>query len=179
MRRFLFVLVLLTSLTSAISSSAVVPMTASGVACSPGDRPETGVQGQVPLADQLSGRSTEGYSCNLRMVGSNDIAGRGGDTQMTWYDECAYRSTPGGGGDAVAVVDVKNPRKPTLVKLIQEKSWAGKGGTLGIHEGLMVNEKRQLLVVPLGTGCGSTTSASAGRRSCSGASTSGCRPATC
>lgn len=145
-------MVLLLALTTGFPSSAAVPATASGVACSPGDQPETGVQGQVPLLDQLSGRSTEGYGCNLRVVGSNDLAGRGGDTQMTWYGECAYRSTPGKGGDAVAVVDVRSARSPKLVKLIQEKTWAGKGGTLGIHEGLTVNEKRQLLVVPLGTG---------------------------
>jgi hypothetical protein len=151
-RRLLLVLALVLGLGGGLPSEAAAPTTAAGVPCSPGDRPETGVQGQVPLVDQLSGRSKEGYSCNLRMVGSNDIAGRGGDTQMTWYGDCAYRSTPGPGGDAVAVVDVRNPRSPKVVKLLQEKSWAGKGGTLGIHEGLMVNDKRALLVVPLGTG---------------------------
>jgi hypothetical protein len=107
------------------------------------------VQGQVPLADQLSGRSKLGYSCNLRMVGSNDLAGRGGDTQMTWYGECAYHSA--GGGNAVAVLDVHNPRAPRVVRFLAEPSWAGAGGTLGIHEGLTVSQRRGLLVVPLGT----------------------------
>ena len=120
--------------------------------CSPGDRPETGVQGQVPLADQLSGRSQQGYWCNLRPVGSNDIGGQGGDTQMTWYGDCAYRSTPGGDGDEVAVIDVRDPRRPTVVHTITETDWAGRGGVLGIHEGLHVSDRRGLLVVPLGTG---------------------------
>jgi hypothetical protein len=153
MRRCVPVLVaLLLLLTCGLPTAAAAPTTVAGVACSPGDKPETGIQGQVPLADQLSGRSEDGYSCNLRMVGSNDLAGRGGDTQMTWFGQCAYRSTPGDGGDAVAILDVRNPRSPKLVKLLQEKAWAGKGGTLGIHEGLTVNDKRRLLVVPLGTG---------------------------
>ena len=88
-RRLLLAFVLLTVV--AVPAHAAPATTASGVACSAGSTPETGVQGQVPLADQLSGRS-KGYSCNLRMVGSNDLAGRGGDTQMTWYGNCAYFS---------------------------------------------------------------------------------------
>ena len=76
----------------AAPTSAAGPTTADGVPCAPGSSPETGVQGQVPLADQLSGRSQLGYSCNLRVVGGNDLGGRGGDTQMTWYGDCAYRS---------------------------------------------------------------------------------------
>ena len=129
---------------------AAAPATVDGVACAPGASPETGVQGQVPLADQQSGRSQLGYSCNLRMVGSNDLAGRGGDTQMTWYGDCAYFSA--GGGNAVAVLDVRSPRAPKVVRFLAEPSWAGAGGTLGIHEGITVSDRRGLLLVPLGTG---------------------------
>ena len=63
--------------------------TAKTTACSPGDRPEPGVQGQVPLVDELTNASQQGYSCNLRVVGSNDLGGRGGDWQLAWYGECA------------------------------------------------------------------------------------------
>ena len=37
--------------------------------CRPGDRVETGLQGEVPLADRQSGRSTLGYACNIDLVG--------------------------------------------------------------------------------------------------------------
>src|SRR5687768_4735607 len=41
--------------------------------CGPDARPEPGLQGQVPLADQLSGDAALGYRCNLAEVGSSDI----------------------------------------------------------------------------------------------------------
>jgi hypothetical protein len=147
-RRLLPLLALLTFV--AVPAHAAPARTASGVVCSPGSSPETGVQGQVPLADQLSGRSKLGYSCNLRLVGSNDLADRGGDTQMTWYGDCAYFSVAS--GNQVAVLDVTRPRKPRLVRFLSEPAWPGAGGTLGIHEGLTVSRQRGLLMVPLGTG---------------------------
>jgi hypothetical protein len=56
-----------------------------------------------------------------------------------------------GGGNAVAVLDVRNPRLPRVVTTLAEPSWDGAGGTLGIHEGLTVSDLRGLLLVPLGT----------------------------
>jgi hypothetical protein len=137
-----------------VLAAGIVPTGADPIGkdgCSAGDRPETGVQGQVPLADQVSHRSQQGYSCNIRPVGSNDVNGRGGDTQMTWYGDCAYQSSSGSGGDGVGVIDVRDPRRPRLVMLLQDPSWAGQGGVLGIHEGLTVNPQRGILVVPIGT----------------------------
>ncbi|HUR13324.1 MAG TPA: hypothetical protein VM097_02395 [Mycobacteriales bacterium] len=149
MRRALMIVVSAALLLGALPSGAAAPTTVDGVPCAPGALPETGLQGEVPLADQLSGRSKDGYSCNVRIVGSNDLAGRGGDTQMTWYGRCAYRSA--GGGNSVAVLDVRDPRSPKVARWLQEPAWAGKGGTLGIHEGLTVSEQRGILAVPLGT----------------------------
>jgi hypothetical protein len=149
MRRLLLTAAAAALVASVVPTAAAAPGTVDGVACSPGDSPETGLQGEVPLADQLSGRSTEGYWCNLRMVGSNDLAGRGGDTQMTWYGDCAYASA--GGGNSVAVLDVRDPRKPRVARFLQEPTWEGAGGTLGIHEGLTVSAQRGILAVPLGT----------------------------
>jgi hypothetical protein len=122
--------------------------------CSPGDRPETGLQGEVPLDDRLSGRSKQGYTCNLRRVSSTDIRGLGGDTQMTWYRSCAYRTVPGqdGHADGVAVLDVRRPAHPRVTQILHRSSWDGRGGpVLSIHEGLQANARRGILIVPIGT----------------------------
>src|SRR4051794_13313012 len=57
--------------------------------CGPNDRPETGLQGQVPIADRASGRSVEGYTCNLTEVGflpSSSFA------NFDAYENCAHYS---------------------------------------------------------------------------------------
>ncbi|HJR19469.1 MAG TPA: hypothetical protein VJ922_07095 [Actinomycetota bacterium] len=133
-----------------LGASAGTGTHAAAPGCGPGDRPETGPSGQVPLADQLSGRSAEGYSCNLGLIGSSDL-GSGGDTQMTWYGDCAYRVVPTGSGDGVAVVDLANPAELQLVSVLHEPEWNGRGGVLGIHEGIHASASRGVLVVPIGT----------------------------
>lgn len=123
--------------------------------CGPGSNPTTGLQGQVPAADQRSGRSRQGYSCNLRRVGANDIGRRGQNFQLAWYRNCAYVSTIGlredtgrlerpDELDGIAVVDVANPRKPRVVGMV--RSPKGKSS----HEALEVNAKRGLLVATVG-----------------------------
>jgi hypothetical protein len=118
-----------------------------------GDRPETGAQGEVPAADQLTGRSQQGYWCNIRPVAHNDLAGLGGDIQMAWYRDCVYQPVPQGdaGSDGVAVLDVRTPAQPQLMSIIREPEWAGRGGVLGIHEGVTVSQQRGILAVPIGT----------------------------
>jgi LVIVD repeat-containing protein len=125
--------------------------------CGPDARPETGLQGQVPLADQRSGRSREGYRCNLALVGQNDIGGRGANFQLAWLGDCAYVGMVGQAFQSpvspvekgtklagVAVLDVSNPRHPQMVRLLQ----SGVGGYQ--HEGLEVHEGRGMLVVEIG-----------------------------
>src|SRR5687768_15990873 len=36
--------------------------------CGPGSRPEPALQGEVTVADRASGRSSQGYTCNLAEV---------------------------------------------------------------------------------------------------------------
>src|SRR3954451_18496765 len=65
--------------------------------CGPNDRPETGLQGQIPMADRVSGRSVERYSCNLTEVGfmkSSSFA------NFDTYKTCAYYSDPIGATNA-------------------------------------------------------------------------------
>jgi hypothetical protein len=120
-------------------------------ACDPATA-ETGLQGEVPHADQLSGRAAQGYACNLHLVGSTDLGGLGGDTQMTWSGDCAYRVVAGPDSDAIAVVDVADPANPTLATLLTNPAWVGRGGpVLGIHEGVHANDERGILVVPVET----------------------------
>ena len=122
--------------------------------CDPNDRVETGVQGDVPVADQLSGASKQGYACKIRYVSNEDFGGLGGDIQLTWSRDCAYLVVPKGGAasDGIGVVRV-NPATgqpdPGTMKVIRLQQWGdGEGGTLGIHEGVHANE--EILVVPIG-----------------------------
>jgi hypothetical protein len=124
--------------------------------CGPGAIPETGLQGQVPRADQDSGRSKRGYRCNLRLVGQNDVQNRGANFQLGWHGDCAYvgivgnqvsqgsTSPPQHPLEGVAVIDASNPRQPELVRIVQSPV----GRTQ--HEALEVNERRGMLVVQIG-----------------------------
>src|SRR5258705_10042290 len=83
----------------------------------PGSSPETGLQGQVPLADRESGRSAQGYACNLDLVGRYGRADgfEGAEWQMTWYGHCAYYDTRYTGSQqrrGARVVDVSPPPPP-------------------------------------------------------------------
>ena len=136
---------------STAATAAEIP---SSKHCGPGDRPETGVQGEVPAVDQVTGASRQGYRCNLRPVAANDLGGRGGDIQLTWYKQCAYQTRNKGpdASDSVAVLDVSKPKAPRMTAVLIRGAWAGRGGALlGIHEGLHASEKRGILVVPIGT----------------------------
>lgn len=100
---------------------------ASPAVCGPGDRPEPGVQGQVPRAVQGE-ESRKGFWCGMREVGHSDIDNRGGNYGLAWIGDCAYVTTfqshtpyveehPAG----VAVIDVADPTKPRLVRTFQTK----------------------------------------------------------
>jgi hypothetical protein len=99
--------------------------------CGKGDLPETGIQGDVPKADQTSGRAERGYNCGLALVGhaTLDAGGRAPDSNgnMAWSGHCAYVAGPGAvfgdpdpaAGDGVAVVDVADPRSPRHVATLR------------------------------------------------------------
>lgn len=115
--------------------------------CGPGARPEPGLQGQVPKAAQDSGDSKLGYRCNLRLVGQNDIRSRGANFQLGWYRDCAYVGSVGGREaqpadelDGVAVIDVADPRKPQLARIVRSPVGFSQ------HEAVEVNQKRGMLV---------------------------------
>lgn len=113
------------------------------VQCGPGDLPEGDVQGQVSEADRLSGRSRQGYRCNLELV--SQYQGEGSSWVSPSSGRCAYMSTSFLGASnkrspGVQVVDVSNPAEPRLASTLTSPAMA-----IGPWESLKVNESRQLL----------------------------------
>ncbi len=128
--------------------------------CTPGDRIETGLQGQVPMVDRVSGRSLQGYNCNLELVGQS--AGEGASWQMAWFDSCAYYDTakvigintngttfrPGQTTPGVAVIDVSDPSAPAPTTQLTTTAM------LDPWESLKVHQERKLLAAVDGAGSG-------------------------
>src|SRR5207253_7942514 len=67
--------------------------------CGPGDKPETGLQGQVPIALRLQPGGFPGFSCNLQLLAQ--VRGEGASWQSDEWREgrgknkkvCAYHGT--------------------------------------------------------------------------------------
>ncbi|WP_220658574.1 hypothetical protein [Tsukamurella strandjordii] len=124
--------------------------------CRAGDRAEKGIQGDVPLEDRKSGRSTKGYNCNIDLVGQ--YQGDGAGIVSPSYKNCSYVSTTfptnfaGSHGPGVRVIDNSVPENPKQTATLNEL-----GVVTGTWESLKVNAKRGLLVgtsVPVGIGFG-------------------------
>ncbi len=111
-RRPLLVVALVAGLLSSVGTTA--PEAQAAPRCGIHDRPETGIRGDVPLADQLSGRAEQGYSCGLSLVGFEPLGGRGGNGNMAWAGDCAYIA-----GNGIAVVDVSDPTAPRQVSTLR------------------------------------------------------------
>lgn len=113
--------------------------------CGPGDRPETGLQGEVTLADRTSGAVYVGFNCNLELVGT--FQGEGASFGFTWFKDCAYYGTGGGIGApsplqqhlGVVVLNVADPKNPKAT------AYLGDPAFLEPWESLRVNIKRKLL----------------------------------
>src|SRR5262249_21151918 len=120
--------------------------------CGPGDRPETGLQGQVSAAMRAAG--FQGFSCNLQLV--SQVRGEGASWQNDEWREgkgksrkaCAYHSTqspeasanqPGRTNFGVRAIDITNPAAPVTTAYLTTKAM------LYPHESLKVNERRKLL----------------------------------
>ena len=123
--------------------------------CGPGSMPEDGVQGQVPAADRASGRSQQGYRCNLELVGQSQ--NEGASWQNAWYGHCDYYDTADNQGQGpthaggqqhpgTAVLDVSDPAHPVVTE------WLTSPAMLHPWESLKVNEPRGLLAGHLTAG---------------------------
>ncbi|MFP5325985.1 MAG: hypothetical protein ACLGHT_00710, partial [Acidimicrobiia bacterium] len=121
--------------------------------CGPGSSPETSAQGRVPKEDFDSGRSRQGYWCNMELL-SRD--GESGGYKVERYVDkagrvCAYYDTtllfPGNAGNlssgeltGVAVLDMTDPRKPVRTTNLLTPAMQSP------HESMALNHKRGLLV---------------------------------
>lgn len=139
-----------------IASAAAVIAGGASSPSTQGDLPETGLQGQIPQADQQSGRAALGYRRGINVVGLNNIMNRGGNFSLAWSGDCAYVTTASPsqlGGQAspysdnsfnplngLAVIDVANPANPILLDIIQSEAM------LAPHEALHANEQRGVLI---------------------------------
>lgn len=127
------------------------------------DRPEPGLQGQIPMAAQLSGDSAGGYRKGLRLVGQNTILDRGANFSMAWVDDCAYVTTTSPGQifgplaspyadpqynplNGMAVIDAADPENPRLVDILQSPAM------LAPHESLQASQQRKIIVATRGGG---------------------------
>ncbi|MFE3543570.1 LVIVD repeat-containing protein [Nocardia sp. NPDC059177] len=137
------------------SAGAPPPQSAGAADCQPGSIPEAGLQGDVPAAERDSGRSRDGYRCNIRQLGSSP--GRGGGITSVTFDHCAYIGTffPGnllGEAMGVRVIDVSDPTAPVHTTTLTEPAMLA-----GTWESLKVHAGRKLLIgagVPFLTGAG-------------------------
>lgn len=108
-----------------------------------GRRREHGLQGQVSVAGRESGRSRQGYTCNLKLLGQ--YQGEGTTWVNPQYGHCAYNATSFFGlgrkkSEGVQVVDVSNPKHPKLTSNLTSPAML-----TDTWESLKVNEARGLL----------------------------------
>lgn len=149
------VVAVLACVSSAGAAAAPPDSSITPAKCGPGSSPETALQGQIPKADRVSGRSAQGYHCNLRLIGQ--YQGEGSGVISPTYGDCAYfgsffpisqfTSHPG-----VQVIDASDPRKPRAVRGLNSPAAIG-----GTWESLKVHRGRGLLAstgveIPPGTG---------------------------
>lgn len=115
--------------------------------CGPGSRPEPALQGEVTIADRESGRSSQGYACNLEQVGN--YRGEGAQWQLAGYGDCAYYGTRIHGSQerrGTIVVDASDPTRPRFSTNLTSPAM------LDSWESLKVHEARGLLAGVLGSG---------------------------
>src|SRR5215510_9547693 len=100
--------------------------------CGPGDKPETGLQGQVPAPLRMQPGGFQGFSCNLQLIAQ--VRGEGASWSADEMREgnsfvgrvrtrkaCAYHGTaspaasadrPGRTNFGARVIDISDPAKP-------------------------------------------------------------------
>jgi len=113
-------------------------VTAHNEQCGKNDLPEGAIQGDVPKADQDSGRAQKGYNCGLELLGHTQLLkSADGDTRpagnanMAWAGHCAYVAGSAGVNVApqgkpspppnagIAVISVTDGGTPTFLSTLR------------------------------------------------------------
>jgi len=113
-----------------LQAQGIPPGTNPGSACvpGPGDRPETDINGGVPLADNLPPNFFQGFWCGARKIGQHALYNRGsfGDLQIVVDDRgsCAYASMRDPSDlnlptTGTVVIDVSVPSRPKDVRILR------------------------------------------------------------
>ncbi|MBO0787016.1 MAG: hypothetical protein J2P33_13190, partial [Actinobacteria bacterium] len=114
--------------------------------CGPGDRPESGLQGQTTTEERFSGDSALGYNCNLQLVGQYTGEGAFSQDGPAYAGTCAYYGTDRNNSQqqhhGVTVVDASDPQHPRVTAFLTDTAAA-----LVPHETVQTNTRRHLLVV--------------------------------
>jgi hypothetical protein len=112
--------------------------------CGPGDRTESGLQGQTTPEERSSGDSTRGYNCNLELVGQYQGEGAYSQDGPAYADDCGYYATdnitPQQKHHGVVVVDASDSRHPKPTTYLDDTP-----AMLSPHETLKHNDRRNLL----------------------------------
>ena len=126
------------------SDEGPIPLTVPKAACGANDKPESGLQGQVPAAMRASG--FQGFSCNLQLTAQ--YKGEGASWQHAWFQDkaghkCNYYdtsiTTTNRSHAGTVTLDVSDASNPTPTAYLTTQSM------LDPWESLKVNEKRQML----------------------------------
>jgi hypothetical protein len=136
-RRLIVAIAAAAGLVASFTAPALLPQASATPGCGTFDKPETGIEGDVPLTDQLSGRADQGYNCGIAVVGYNSLGGRGGNANMAWSGDCAYIA-----GAGIAVVDAHDPTHPKQVGTLQ-----GPGSNVSVETINAVDAKDRHLLV--------------------------------
>ena len=128
--------------TGAVASTGSVPK----AQCGPGDRTESGLQGQTTVQERFSGDSALGYNCNLQLVGQYTGEGAFSQDGPAYAGNCAYYGTDRNNSQqqnhGVTVVDASDPQHPRVTAYLTDTAAA-----LVPHETVQTSEQRHLLVV--------------------------------
>jgi hypothetical protein len=113
--------------------------------CGPGDRSESGLQGETTQQERFSGDSELGYNCNLELVGQepqDTYQGAYSQDGPAYYDVCAYYGTDRANtGQGIKVIDASDPAHPKVTAHLTDTPAA-----LNPHETVATNAKKRILV---------------------------------